>query len=161
MNKTEDVCCLPFDPALWDKKTTVWKEKKFIQGWIPQFLHIPLPVMFGHVITRLWKQATDAGAAPDIKDFLMLSFDPSPWKSELYLSVTKKVQGADNTTISGTFLTRVFDGPYNAVPQWIKEMDEYVAKQNKIVKKYYFYYTTCPKCAQKYGHNYVVVFAQI
>jgi hypothetical protein len=25
----------------------------------------------------------------------------------------------------------------------------------------YFFYTTCPKCAKKYGKNYVVILAQI
>ena len=28
-------------------------------------------------------------------------------------------------------------------------------------KDRYFYYTTCPKCAKKHGHNYVVGFAQV
>jgi hypothetical protein len=25
---------------------------------------------------------------------------------------------------------------------------------------YFFYYTTCPKCAKKHGHNYTVAFAK-
>lgn len=25
----------------------------------------------------------------------------------------------------------------------------------------YFHYTTCPKCAKKYGHNYVVLFTEV
>ena len=45
--------------------------------------------------------------------------------------------------------------------EWIKEMAEYVAEKGKTVKKYYFYYTTCPKCAKTYGHNYVVAFAKV
>jgi len=48
----------------------------------------------------------------------------------------------ENVKISGTFLTKVFDGPYNAVPRWIKEMDGYVKSQGKQTLKYYFYYTT-------------------
>jgi hypothetical protein len=36
-----------------------------------------------------------------------------------------------------------------------------VAAKGKSVKNYYFYYTTCPKCARKYGHNYVVVLAEV
>ncbi len=60
-----------------------------------------------------------------------------------------------------TFLTKVFDGPYNAVPKWIGDMDRYVSSQGKTVKKYFFYFTTCPKCAKLRGHNYAVVFAQV
>jgi hypothetical protein len=40
-------------------------------------------------------------------------------------------------------------------------MDQYVKASGKKTKKYYFYYTTCPKCAKKYGNNYVVAFAEV
>ena len=105
--------------------------------------------------------AQEAGAAPELNDFLFLTYDPSPWKSELYLAVTKEVPTSDNVKFTGEFLSKVFDGPYNAVPKWVKEMDTYVASQGKKVKKYYFYFTTCPKCAKIYGHNYAVIFAEI
>jgi effector-binding domain-containing protein len=133
----------------------------FIRDYIPQFLHIPFPPMMGKVIGRMWKKAEDAGASPEKQDFLLLSYDPSPWKSELSLSVTKEVPGAENIKISGTFISRVFDGPYNNVPKYIKEADTYLASLGKKAKKYYFYYTTCPKCAKKYGHNYIVAFAEV
>ena len=77
------------------------------------------------------------------------------------MAVEKEVPDANNVKLSGTFLTKVFDGPYNAVPKWIKQMDEYVAEKGRKTKKYYFHYTTCPKCAKIYGHNYVVAFAQV
>ena len=57
--------------------------------------------------------------------------------------------------------SRVFDGPYNAVPKWIKEMDTQIAGLGKTAKKYYVYFTTCPKCANTCGHNYAVVLAQV
>ena len=109
----------------------------------------------------MWETAKNAGAAPEIKDFLLLAYDPSPWKSELYMSVTKEVPGANNIKLSGTFATKVFDGPFNHIPKYLKEFEEYLKKINKTAKKYYFYYTTCPKCAKKYGHNYIVAFAEI
>jgi len=34
-------------------------------------------------------------------------------------------------------------------------------KQGNIGREGYFYYTTCPKCAKKYGKNYVVLLAQV
>ena len=45
--------------------------------------------------------------------------------------------------------------------EWTTEMQAYVEKKNKKIKKLYFSYTTCPKCAKAYGKNYVVLFAQI
>ncbi len=159
--KDKKECCPKFNPKLWDGKTHHWKNKLFIKDTIPQFLHMPFPPMVSRMVQRQWKKAQEAGAAPEIKDFLWLAYDPSPWKSEHYIAVTKEVPNANNVKLSGTFISKVFDGPYNAVPKWFKEMEEYLAKRGKKSKKYYFYFTTCPKCAKKYGHNYVVAFAQV
>ena len=65
------------------------------------------------------------------------------------------------TTLSGTYLSKVFEGPYRNMRTWIKEMDEYVKGQDKKTKKLLFFYTTCPKCAKRYGKNYVVLLAQV
>ena len=160
MTKEKD-CCLKFDPEPWDRKTHHWKDKLFIRDTLPQLFHMPLPFMVGRMIQRLWKKAQDADAAPDLADFLWLAYDPSPWKSEHFIYVTREVPGAENVKISGTFISMVFDGPYNAVPKWITELNEYLTKKGKSSKKTYFYFTTCPKCAKKYGHNYVVALAKI
>jgi hypothetical protein len=159
MTTDNQECCPKFDPAPWQEKEIVWKDKPFVQDDVKQLFHIP--VNMGKVVTRMFRKIEDAGASPPKEEFLMLAYDPSPWKSELYMSVTKEVPGAKNVKLSGTFLTKVYDGPYNAVPKWIKDMDAYVASKGKKVIKYYFYYTACPKCAKKYGHNYCVAFAQI
>lgn len=76
-----------------------------------------LPFMIGRMIQKQWKKAQDAGAAPDIKDFLWLAYDPSPWKSEYYIAVAKEVPNANNVKLFGTFISKVFDGPYNLVPK--------------------------------------------
>lgn len=160
-HKKEDQCCPKFNPKAWDGKTHHWQGKLFIKETLPQLFHMPFPPMVGKMIARQWQKAQDANAAPDLKDFLWLAYDPSPWKGEHYIAVTKKVPNAENIKLSGTFITKVFDGPFNAVPKWAKEMDSFLAKKGKKAQKYYFYYTTCPKCAKKYGHNYVVAFAQV
>jgi hypothetical protein len=159
--KNEEVCCPRFDPTLWDEKEVTWDNKAFIRENIPQFMHIPLPGFYGKAVTRMMEKIEAADAKTEEKDFLMLALDPSPWKSELYMNVTKEVPNADNVRLSGTFMTKAFDGPFNNIPVYIKEMDEYVGGKGQKVLKYYFYYTTCPKCAKKYGHNYIVVFAQV
>ena len=58
-------------------------------------------------------------------------------------------------------MTRVFDGPYNAIPRFIKEMDEYLKESGKAAKDYYVHYAYCPKCAKEQGHNYMVLFALV
>ena len=95
------------------------------------------------------------------EDVLVLFADPSPFKSEIYLSVTGDVPSARNVKISGTFMSKVFDGPYNAIPKFIKQMNKCLANKNKKAKKYYVHYAYCPKCAKKYGHNHMILFAEI
>lgn len=154
-------CCSKFDVELWNEKTHSWKEKPFIKDTVKQLFHMPIPSNFQRTVERMWQKIQDAKAELETKDFLLLAYDPSPWKSELYMTVTKEVPGAENVTLSGTFLSKVFDGPYNAVPKWIKEMEQYVSSKGKKTKKYFFYFTTCPKCAKLYGHNYAVAFSQV
>ena len=63
--------------------------------------------------------------------------------------------------ISGTFLTRVFEGPYKNMGKWVKEMKAFVKTKGREIKKLYFFYTTCPKCAKVYGKNYTVILAEV
>jgi len=161
-NMNEDECCPEFDPIKWDKKTFNWKNKLFIKESIPTIYHIPFPPMIGKKIMRMWNLAEKAQAdIPDKTDALVLFRDPSAFKSEIYYTVSKMVEGANNTTISGTFVAGVFDGPYNAIPKFIKEMEIYLAKENKKAKDYYVHYAYCPKCAKEKGHNYMILFAEV
>jgi hypothetical protein len=43
----------------------------------------------------------------------------------------------------------------------IKEMEEFVADHGKTIETTYFFYTTCPRCAKRYGKNYVVAIAKV
>jgi hypothetical protein len=63
-------------------------------------------------------------------------------------------------SISGTFLSKVFEGPFRDMRKWTEEMKNFVQSKDKAIEKLYFFYTTCPKCAKKYGKNYVVILAQ-
>jgi hypothetical protein len=156
--ESSDICCPELKPDRFQGKTHVWKGKLFLQDKVLQFVHIPLNM--GTVVKRMFKKIENAKAMPDTKDFLMLCYDPSPWKSEIYMTVNKNVPNGKMAKLTGTFLSNVYDGPYNAVPNWIKDMDKFVASKGKTVKKYYFHYAYCPKCSKKYGHNYCIAFAQ-
>lgn len=161
MNNQKE-CCPEFNPEKWDKRTFNWENKPFIKEAIPTLFHIPFPPMVGKKITKMWKMAEQAQKTAENKeDILVLFSDPSPFKSELYFSVTGNVPEANNTSLSGTFMSKVFDGRFNAVPKFMKQMDEYLSEQGKKAKKYYVHYAYCPGCAKKFGHNYMVLFAQI
>lgn len=155
----EKMCCPKFDPTPWEEKEISWHDKLFVKDSVKSFLHIPLDM--GAVITKMWNQIEAAGAKTEDKDFLILSDETSAWKSDQFIPVTKEVPGMENVRISGTFLTKVFEGPYKEAPNWYKQMINYVKSKGKEAKKVYMYYTTCPKCAKKYGKNYVVLFAEV
>jgi len=162
MNDENQECCPKFNPEKWDQKTSNWNNKPFIKAIIPTLFHMPWPPMIGKKITKMWQLAEDSNRAEASKaDMLLLFRDPSAFKSELYLSVTGAVPNANNANISGTFIAKVFAGSYNAIPKFIKQMDEYLASQGKAAKDYYIHYAYCPKCAAKYGNNYMILFAQV
>jgi len=150
-------CCPRFDPGPWDGKELSWKDRKFVKDRVRSFLHIPLN--FGLVMRRNVRLIEAAGAKPD--DMIVLSDENSLWGADVYISVSRDVPNANNVTISGTFLSKVFEGPYQHVHKWIEETKRFVASRGKQLKKLYCYYTTCPKCAKKYGKNYVVILAQV
>ena len=91
----------------------------------------------------------------------MLSDENSLWGADVYIAVAKDVPDAEMARISGKFLTKVFEGPYKDVRKWIGEMKEYITSKKKDIEKMYFFYTTCPKCAEHYGKNYVVILAKM
>lgn len=155
-------CCPNFDPERWDRKSFEWNDRPFIKESMPTFLHMPFPPIIWWKITKMCKMAENAKANLAKKeDTLLLFYDPHPFKSEIYLSVSGEVPKAKNIKITEKLMSRVFDGPYNDIPQYIKEMNKYLATENKTAKRYYIHYAYCPKCIKKYGHNYMILFAGI
>ena len=153
----ETGCCPRFDPDPWHDKEITWEDKLFLKSHVRSFLHIPLNM--GRVMTRNMKIIESADAATP--ESLMLSDEKSPWKSDIYIAIDKEVTGAETVKVSGTFLTKVFEGGYRNTGQWINEMTTFVKDKGNEMKKLYFFYTTCPKCAKAYGKNYSVLLAEI
>jgi len=154
---SETGCCPRFDPQPWQDKEHVWQDKLFVKDRVRSILHIP--VNFGRVMVRNMEKIAGAGALPPKP--LMLSDENSLWGSDLYIHVDKDIPDSQMVRISGTFLTKVFEGPYKNAGIWAKEMQAYVKEKGRDLNKLYFFYTTCPKCAKVYGKNYVVLVAQV
>lgn len=154
---SETGCCKRFDPAPWDKKTKILKNKMFLKDTVRSFFYMPLN--FGKIMVKNVEKIQKAGAL--VKTPFMLSDCSSPWRTDLYIEVSKKVPDAEIVKMSGTFLTKVYEGSYNKMGAWTRDMQEYVKTKHKKMKKMYFFYTTCPACAKVYGKNYTVILAQI
>ncbi len=153
----EKECCPKFDPAPWQERWITLDGKKFAKDRVRSFLRIPLN--FGAVMVRNMAAIRAAGA--ESPNMLVLSDENSLWGSDLYLEVAKDVPGLTMATIAGTFLAQAYEGSYRDIPKWIADLKRRVANRGKTVRRFLFFYTTCPKCAQKYGRNDVVLFAQV
>ncbi|GAF94959.1 unnamed protein product, partial [marine sediment metagenome] len=141
----------------WQEKEVTFKDKLFLKDSVRSFLHIP--INFGRVMTKNMAKIEAAGALSS--EPLVLSDEKSMWQSDLYIAVTKEVPDAEMVKLSGTFLTKVFEGSYGNMSSWVRAMNDYIKSKGKEAKKLYFFYTTCPKCAKVYGKNYTVLLAEV
>lgn len=153
----DEECCPRFDPAQWDEKIMEWKEKKFVRGKVRTLFFIPLG--FGRMMRKLDQKIHDAGAS--IQDNMGLSDHTSRWNMDVYIAVDRMVPKADNTNLSGNFLSKVYEGDFKETGKWWKDYHSYAEGKNLKVEKCYMWYTTCPKCAKKYGKNYVALVGKI
>lgn len=151
-------CCPEFDPKAWDGQSFQFNNKLFMKVTTRSFLHVPFNM--GSVMKKAM-QAVDAAGARKGDGYIMLSDDVSPWKCHHYISIDKEVPGAEMVRLSGTYLAKVFEGPFKNAGAWYKQLVEYVGSRGAKLVKVYFSYTTCPRCAKIYGKNYVVGFAQV
>jgi hypothetical protein len=154
--KKENCCCPEFNPEPWDEKEIKWENKKFVTDRVCSFFHIPLN--FGQIMKRIMNKIE----ASDVKceDMLCLTDEDSLWGTNVFVDVSGDVKDGKMTSISGTFISKVFEGPYRDMGKWIKEMEKFVQSKGKEIKMQYYYYTTCPRCAKKYGKNYVVLLSK-
>jgi len=154
---SSEICCPRFDPRPWDGKVLDWKNKKFVKAKVFTLFYIPMN--FGGVMKKLDEKIREAGAK--CVDWMGLSDHTSKWNMDVYIAVDKQIPSLNNTTISGKYLSKVYEGQYFDTGKWCKDFADY-AKSNAIrTGKMYMWYTTCPKCAKKYGKNYVAIISEI
>lgn len=151
-------CCPRFNPQGWDEQELHFKDKLFVKAKTRSVFHIPLNMQT--VYPQTMSAIEKAGAMRE-DDLIVMSHDPSAWRGEHYFSVSREVPGQEMVHLTGDYLTKVFEGPYKNAPKWEKEMVAFVQQKGSQLKKTYFFYTTCPKCAKYYGKNYVVVVAEL
>ncbi|TMM52687.1 hydrolase [Sulfitobacter sabulilitoris] len=151
-------CCPRFKPHCWDNQHLHFEDKRFLRAVTHSAMHIPIDM--GRVFSRVNTHIEDQDAY-DPDDFIVLSRDTSAWNSEHLFSVSKPVAGEEMTTLSGDFITRVFEGAYRKARVWQSEMQKAVEKTGKTPGQVWFFYTTCPRCAKTYGKNYVIGVAEV
>ena len=162
MNSENQECCPKFEPKRWDEKKFIWDDKRFIKESIPTIFHMPFPKAIGKKVTKMMALAENADCLSDDElDVLLLFNDPTAFKSDMYLSVSERIPDAHNVELSGTFISKVYDGAYHKVPKFMKQMKDYLRAQDKKADDFYVHYAYCPKCSKEFGHNYMVLFAEL
>lgn len=156
-DNSETGCCARLDAAKWDGRKLVWKDKLFLKDHIRAVFHIPINM--GKVMSRDQQMIEDAAAFPE--EPLWLSDEVSPWGSDVFVAVDHSVPGTETVKLSGTFITKAFEGPFRDIGKWIREIDIVVAGKGYETKRHLFYYATCPNGAKVFGKNQVVVFSEV
>lgn len=155
--KEQEICCPQFDPTPWDDKVLVWENKKFIKDTVCTIFYMPMN--FGAAMKRLDSKVKKANAT--MPDWLCLSDHTSKWNMNVYLAVDRVIPDAENIILSGKYFSKVYEGPFKDTGKWGKDFEDIAKIRGFHIKKRYMWYTTCPKCAKKYGKNYVVFVGQI
>lgn len=158
LTDNETGCCPRFDAAGWDGLDLNFDNKLFVRAITHAVFHVPIDM--GRVYPRV-QAHLEAANAFDPNDCLVLSKNLGAWTSEHFFAAARDVPDVDMVRMSGHFRTKVFDGPYAEARHWFDEMKAIAAAHGKPDGEVYSYYTTCPKCATHYGHNYVVGLAEI
>ena len=141
MNKDE--CCPKFDPKPWDGRILEWKNKKFIKDKVFTIFYIS--INFGSVMGRLDEKVRKAGAT--IQDGLGISDHTSKWNMDIYLAADKEIPDAENITLSGKFLSKVYEGPFKDTGKWCKDFGDYAkSKKTKYKKMVYVVHYLSKMC---------------
>lgn len=151
-------CCPRFHPEAWDGVELHFEDKPFVRAETKSVMHVP--VNMGKVFSRV-QDHFEASGGFDPDDTIVMSRDLSPWTSEHLFAAPHPVSEEEMVTLSGDFITKVFEGPYKEAKEWYQEMKDMAAAHGKTDGEVWFFYTTCPKCAEVYGKNYVVGLAEV
>ena len=147
-------CCPRFHPEGWDRQSLHFKDKRFVRATTRSKDHVPIDM--GEVFGRTFEAIMDAGAFDEAHP-LVLTRDLSAEQGEHLFAVGGEVPDEEMVTLSGHYRTRVFDAPYEEAPVLIEGFRRDLAEEGEQPLESWIFYTTCPKCAEAYGHNYMVL----
>ena len=153
---SEEICCPEFNPDAWKEKETTLDDRFFIKKQVRTFNYMPLN--FGSVMTKAIEQIESFGAT--VVENMVLSEHVGRWKMEVFIAVEKEIPELKTFKMHGTFLANAYEGPYKDTGAWSKDFELLAKGKSFAVTRWFMWYTTCPRCAKKYGKNYVVILGQ-
>ena len=100
--------CAKFNTAGWDGVKLQFDEKRFARATTKSLAHTPINM--GSVFERVLKNMETAGAF-DAYNYIVLSWDLSPWKAEHLFAIATPLPQEEAVTLTGNFVTKVLKGP--------------------------------------------------
>jgi len=155
--ETEAICCPRINPDDWNDITFSWEKKPFIKANVRTFFYIPLN--FGSVIRKIDKKLRAKGL--DFSEGICLSDHTSRWNMNIYISVNKPFDDNNITLFTGNYYCKMYEGNFKDTALWCADYKTAVKDKRYKETNIYMWYTTCPKCAKKYGKNYVGIFSKV
>ena len=153
---TEDICCPKFNPVPWKEREVTLDDRYFIKKRVRTFNYMPLN--FGSVMTKAQQEIEAHGAK--VVENMALSEHVSKWKMEVFIAVDRNIAELKTFQIHGKLLANVYEGPFKDTGIWTKDFERLAKNKEFPIGRWFMWYTTCPKCAKKYGENYVVILGQ-
>ena len=157
INKEDQICCPPFHPEEWEDKVLEWDNKMFLKSKVLTFFY--MPINFGQVMRKIDSKIRKAGA--EMIDNMCLSDHSSRWGMNVLMPVNKEVNGLETEKLTGKFYCKIYEGPFSDTSKWCEDYKQAVQSKGFKIVKWYMWYTTCPKCAKKYGKNYTAIICKV
>lgn len=152
-----DICCPELNREDWDGKKLFWEDKRFVKGKVRTFFFIPFG--FGRTMRKISKAMEVSGAKSG--DWMCLADHTSNLNMDIYVDVDKPVEGLSNVLFNGEYYSRVYEGPYRDTKKWTDDFETDAKAKGLDVEKQYVWYNYCPKCAKKYGNNYITILGKL
>ena len=151
-------CCPRFHPERWDRLALSFDGKLFARTISHSVQRVPQDMALAYAEAA---SAIEQARGWDEDQMLVLNRLLPTWKAEHLFAVGKRVPGLEMLRLDGEYRTKLFEGAYDQAPQWQAEFEDDLAAEGLAAEQVYFYFTTCPACAEFYGRNYVVAVAKL
>ncbi len=154
----ESECCPDIPKEKWEEKTVTWRNKPFYKFKVRSLFHFP--IRFESSLRSAGKDIKSKGME-FARPVMVIERGSNTFSQEMLMSLDKIYPDPNVVTLTGTFMSKMFVGPYKDMKDYIKEMNSFVEEKGLHAKELLFWYTNCPECAKKQGGPKTVILAKV
>ncbi len=155
--KTMEHKCPKLSKEEWHLTKHVWDKRPFFKTHYRCFLNIPTNLQA--VVRKSLEMLRQRKLLDDQP--MIFSVRENAWGGNLLISIKKHVRDLETRSLSGHYISFLFNGDYGNVPTWVKKVAEYGQREYLNFSELLIWHVTCPRCAQEYGNSQTVIFAKM